>query len=152
MEHKIIFYKLNMACTIEDEPSCGEDFCEDCGDCLSCYGDSSGDDCPHYWTTYWDDFDKYYPDDEKKQEYKQQLFKKLPLEIQRLLGEVDNRAHKRLADVIWHVACEYQHIDPEDIELRAALNNHVLGILQLGDYAVQGFNFAIPVKDGEKSK
>lgn len=42
-----------MKCRIEDksgkflryeevEPNCGEDFCDSCGDCLSCY---AGDDC-----------------------------------------------------------------------------------------------------------
>lgn len=38
------------------EPVCGEDFCDDCGDCLHCYG---GDDCyphggQHRWIIYGD--------------------------------------------------------------------------------------------------
>jgi hypothetical protein len=39
---------------VEDEPVCGEDFCDACGDCLSCYG---YDDCyprggDHFWVQY----------------------------------------------------------------------------------------------------
>lgn len=33
-------------------PKCGEDFCEDCGDCLVCYiedGCGGNDSKPHYW-------------------------------------------------------------------------------------------------------
>lgn len=41
----------------DEEPVCGEDFCDACGDCLSCYG---GDDCTesrdgsgsHRWIEY----------------------------------------------------------------------------------------------------
>ena len=42
-------------------PVCGEDFCERCGDCLSCYGDECcvlNDDGPHLWFIE--------PDEEKK--------------------------------------------------------------------------------------
>lgn len=37
------------------DPECGEDFCDQCGDCLDCYGD---DECPendwgpHRWVIY----------------------------------------------------------------------------------------------------
>lgn len=48
--------------TEEAEPKCGEDFCDECGDCLHCYG---GDPCynggEHIWIVYdWldDDDDK----------------------------------------------------------------------------------------------
>jgi hypothetical protein len=43
---------------VEDaEPECGEDFCDQCGDCLHCFG---GDPCfdgnttspSHYWVVY----------------------------------------------------------------------------------------------------
>ena len=38
---------------IEDrEPTCGEDFCESCGDCLSCYGGhecTESSDGEHWW-------------------------------------------------------------------------------------------------------
>lgn len=38
----------------EGEPECGEDFCDQCGDCLACYG---GDPCEdgesgHNWIRY----------------------------------------------------------------------------------------------------
>lgn len=42
----------------DDEPECGKDFCDSCGDCLHCYGD---DDCfvtndrLHRWITYEDE-------------------------------------------------------------------------------------------------
>jgi hypothetical protein len=41
--------------TVNDEPECGEDFCDSCGDCLHCYG---GDECleneggEHLWVEY----------------------------------------------------------------------------------------------------
>lgn len=43
------------------EPSCGEDFCDDCGDCLYCYYEDS---CPggyHRWVVY-DDHEKWKAD------------------------------------------------------------------------------------------
>lgn len=44
----------------EREPTCGEDFCDRCGDCLACdgdgpcYGSGSADDNPggHWWVVY----------------------------------------------------------------------------------------------------
>lgn len=44
----------------EHTPVCGEDFCDTCGDCLSCYG---GDPCydglherdEHFWVVYLDE-------------------------------------------------------------------------------------------------
>ena len=43
---------------VDDTPECGEDFCDSCGDCLSCYGD---DDCrdggTHFWVEYGDKSD-----------------------------------------------------------------------------------------------
>lgn len=39
-----------------DGPVCGKDFCDECGDCLHCYGDN---DCPggiiHRWLYYFGD-------------------------------------------------------------------------------------------------
>ncbi len=38
--------------TEEATPICQQDFCDDCGDCLSCYGE---DECPggvHRWVQY----------------------------------------------------------------------------------------------------
>lgn len=32
------------------EPVCGEDFCDECGDCLKCYGDVCSDGCR--WVIY----------------------------------------------------------------------------------------------------
>jgi hypothetical protein len=42
---------------IDAEPECGEDFCDQCGDCLACY---SGDPCydggdGHTWVVYAED-------------------------------------------------------------------------------------------------
>ena len=40
---------------IDDKPKCGIDFCDECGDCLHCYG---GEQCPysddgyHFWVEY----------------------------------------------------------------------------------------------------
>ena len=40
-----LIYKGNVLVdTVEDEPECGADFCDRCGDCLHCYG---GDECVH---------------------------------------------------------------------------------------------------------
>jgi len=40
----------------EAQPVCGEDFCDDCGDCLACYAE---DICPydrlHVWRVYEDE-------------------------------------------------------------------------------------------------
>ena len=40
------------------DPECGEDFCDQCGDCLACYGSDPcipNDDGPHFWVQYGDD-------------------------------------------------------------------------------------------------
>lgn len=56
-----------MRCTIEvepdvfeeqdREPECGKDFCDQCGDCLWCYGGDPcwPDDGNHSWIIYYDD-------------------------------------------------------------------------------------------------
>ena len=47
--------------TVEYAPECGVDFCDRCGDCLSCYrGDPCylNDDGPHRWVKYLDDCDE----------------------------------------------------------------------------------------------
>jgi len=36
------------------DPVCGEDFCDECGDCLSCYGEGWGDHTC-FWVIYIDD-------------------------------------------------------------------------------------------------
>lgn len=44
---------------IDATPICGEDFCDDCGDCLWCY---TGDYCPggwHIWVVYGDEEDEW---------------------------------------------------------------------------------------------
>lgn len=41
----------------EAEPECGKDFCDQCGDCLYCYGCDpchSGSDDQHFWVKYGD--------------------------------------------------------------------------------------------------
>ncbi len=40
---------------IEMAPRCGEDFCDSCGDCLSCFGDGCEDGC--WWVVYADSMD-----------------------------------------------------------------------------------------------
>ena len=45
---------------VEYAPECGVDFCCDCGDCLSCFGDDPcyyNDDGPHRWEKYLDECD-----------------------------------------------------------------------------------------------
>lgn len=49
---------------LEAEPRCGEDFCDDCGDCLHCY---AGDSCyagegSHLWVVYSDRADDWRAD------------------------------------------------------------------------------------------
>ena len=45
--------------TEEREPVCGQDFCDRCGDCLSCYGsdhcydgDDGNSEVEHFWVQY----------------------------------------------------------------------------------------------------
>ena len=43
--------------TINAEPQCGIDFCDECGDCLHCYGSvdcSVSEDGEHFWVKYID--------------------------------------------------------------------------------------------------
>jgi hypothetical protein len=48
--------------TANEEPECGEDFCDRCGDCLACYGDGcyTGGDDPdprgHFWVKYYNEW------------------------------------------------------------------------------------------------
>jgi hypothetical protein len=44
--------------TVDAKPECGVDFCDRCGDCLSCYGGDPccpNDDGPHRWVKYLDE-------------------------------------------------------------------------------------------------
>jgi len=47
---------------LQNAPLCGDDFCDDCGDCLSCYSDGWGDHT-HTWVVYTD----WLTDDEREQ-------------------------------------------------------------------------------------
>ncbi len=43
------------ACSMSAEPHCGEDFCDDCGDCLACHwedGCRGRGDVEHAWAVY----------------------------------------------------------------------------------------------------
>lgn len=54
---------INLLLVEDDTPICGEDFCETCGDCLSCYGgEPCLDDGQHYWVQY-----GHYPKKEEEQ-------------------------------------------------------------------------------------
>ena len=45
--------------TEEAEPECGKDFCDNCGDCLYCYGDEEctcSNNGKHHWAEYEDSY------------------------------------------------------------------------------------------------
>ena len=47
--------------TADEEPVHGEDFCDSCGDCLSCYGDdrcTGTKDGTHFWVKYHEDWNE----------------------------------------------------------------------------------------------
>lgn len=46
---------LELLETKEEEPECGKDFCDSCGDCLHCYWEDpcyENDQKDHFWVTY----------------------------------------------------------------------------------------------------
>lgn len=52
MKRQVLDEKYHEIRVEEAEPECGDDFCEDCGDCLACYGDepcSFSDSGRHRW-------------------------------------------------------------------------------------------------------
>lgn len=52
--------------TVDTQPICGTDFCDDCGDCLDCYSeDACGAGGDHVWVVYANQaaaFDAAHPD------------------------------------------------------------------------------------------
>lgn len=51
-----------LSTTVMADPQCGQDFCDDCGDCLSCYLDDpcySNDGDEHNWVVYQDKLSKW---------------------------------------------------------------------------------------------
>lgn len=58
IKHVFDFNGEELLYTVEDEPVCGRDFCDSCGDCLSCYDVDSclqNDEGDHFWVEYKDE-------------------------------------------------------------------------------------------------